>query len=249
MFGTRLLKTEYDPRASRNARVNCLSTKVCLRRTSISICYVCLVLFVCHSAFCAAGRSRTGHQTFTRPDRHPATGFHLCSAHSLPRTLWQDRFSWASHSQLLGARRYGVSYRIVGRMCRTTTDWGVCVCVGVRCCGVWAGRRTAARRLIDDSSSVNNGQQLTTEWPLPVVNTRRLSQRRRRFPRPGNKAALKVYCVTLLLSYVTPSLSHSRVKTCLFHKSFPPWTTFGPQDRLHWLCDWIVSSEHLVYCF
>ena len=49
---------------------------------SISTCYVCLVLYLCHSAFYAGGRSRTGHLTSTRPDRQPApvdpTGFHLC---------------------------------------------------------------------------------------------------------------------------------------------------------------------------
>jgi len=54
---------------------------------SISACYVCLVLYVCHSAFYVGGRSRSGHLTSTRPDRQPApvdpTSFHLCRARSL----------------------------------------------------------------------------------------------------------------------------------------------------------------------
>jgi len=39
------------------------------------------IFYVCHSAFYAGGRSRTGHLTLTRPDRQPApvdpTRFHL----------------------------------------------------------------------------------------------------------------------------------------------------------------------------
>ena len=58
-----------------------VTTTVCLGRVSISTCYVCLAFYVCHSAFYAAGRSRTGHLTSTRPDRQPTpvdpTGFHL----------------------------------------------------------------------------------------------------------------------------------------------------------------------------
>jgi len=46
---------------------------------------------------------------------------------------------------------------------------------------------------------------------------------------------------------ISPSLFHSRLKTYLFHKSFPPYTPFQPQDWLHGLHDRTVSSEHLRF--
>ena len=49
---------------------------------------------------------------------------------------------------------------------------------------------------------------------------------------------------------ITPCLFHSRLKTYLFHKSFPPQTPSQPQDWLHGLHDQTVSSEHLrFFCF
>jgi len=43
----------------------------------------------------------------------------------------------------------------------------------------------------------------------------------------------------------TRSLFHSRPKTYLFHKSFPPQTVFRPHNWLYRLYDSTVSSEHL----
>ena len=43
---------------------------------------------------------------------------------------------------------------------------------------------------------------------------------------------------------ISPSVFHFWLKTYLFHKSFPPWTLFRPQDWLHGLYDWTFSSEH-----
>ena len=48
---------------------------------------------------------------------------------------------------------------------------------------------------------------------------------------------------------ITPSLFHSRLKTYLIHKYFPPYTPFQPQDWLHGLHDRTVSSEHLRFLF
>jgi len=51
---------------------------------------------------------------------------------------------------------------------------------------------------------------------------------------PVHAPATSSYSLSLPLSpSITPSLFHSRLKTYLFHKSFPPYTPFRPQDWLH----------------
>ena len=41
--------------------------------------------------------------------------------------------------------------------------------------------------------------------------------------------------VSPLSTSISPSIFHCRLKTHLFHKSFPPWTLIFPQDWLHGL--------------
>jgi len=52
-----------------------------------------------------------------------------------------------------------------------------------------------------------------------------------------------------VLPSITPSVFHSRLKTYLFHESYPPWPLFRPQNWLRGLYDWTRSSEHLGFCF
>ena len=108
------LKTENDPTASCYARVTRLTTKVCLRRVSISTRYVCLVSHMRHSIFC--GRPIT-HRSPRRPDptgnrrRSTRTGFHL-------RSGYQSVVS-AAIQQLIGLAENGAGAHVCG--CTGTT--------------------------------------------------------------------------------------------------------------------------------
>ena len=67
---------------------------------------------------------------------------------------------------------------------------------------------------------------------------------------PVHAPATSSYSLNLPLSpSITPSLFHSRLKTYLFHKSFPRQTPFRPQDWLHGFMTGPFLPSSLVFIF
>jgi len=141
---------------------------------SISTYYVCLMSLCC-SAFYAAGRSRTGHQTSTRPDRQPApvdaTRFPSLMGYSVETPNWSSEF------RHIGCSRFRETYLSCTQVhivfFQIWSNWHLCLSVDI-----FGGPRSGASYLyrIKITELLEQNRQPSLNIAYCLMNTLLCSQ-------------------------------------------------------------------------